>query len=322
MHWYLYKSSNLGSNAWELVRKIHEFAKDNNEDWTGNCHLHQHPDYVHKYFLLCKKLFFMETFDGKPIEEAEFLPVAKPEDPVAADYQGYNFGASESFYDGQDMYYITSRTRMFKGAPMSRRILIYRMDSTWKKLEELYSTFSYPHKEGMHMVKNGDFYYLFASRTAGWKGSQTYYKKAKSIKALADAQEKEVIFYPKETSPQIRSLGSQHRMIFEVEEGRWLFSGNRYPDESPIDWDLQFGIAVQAPVRFTSDSVEVYFKREFDWNTYDYTSGDYDTHPRPNEVGYKSLFSKKVSASDLSSFAYGGKAKLSYCPTTGTEMLR
>ena len=115
-------------------------------------------------------------------------------------------------------------------------------------------------------------------------------------------------------------------MIFEIEEGRWIFSGNRYPDESPIDWDLRYGRAVQAPIRFSSNSVEVYFKREFDWKTYDYMSGDYDTHPRPNKIGYKSLFQNKVSVGGTSrdddSFKYGGKAKLVDCQTTGTKMLK
>lgn len=262
----------------------------------------------------------METIDEKPIEEAEFVRVAKPEDPVAADYSGYNFGNSEAFYDDQHMYYITSRKII--GDSKTRRVLIYRMDSTWKKLEELYTSFSWPNREGMYMVKNGDFYYLFASRTAGWKGSKTCYKKATSIKGLADVPEKEVVFYPEENSRGIRSLGSQHRMIFEIEEGRWLFSGNRYPDESPIHWDLRFGRAVQAPVRFTSHSVEVYFKREFDWKTYDYTSGDYDTHPCRKKVGYKSLFHNKVSVGDISSFTYGGRAKIKKCATTGTKMLK
>ncbi|GFH61961.1 predicted protein [Chaetoceros tenuissimus] len=316
-------SSNLGSNSWELVRKIYEFGE--HEDSTGNCKLFQHPDYDQKYLLFCKKLFFMETIDSYPIENAKFVRVAKPEDPAAAEFPGYHFGAGDVFHDGQHMYYITSRHK--KGVKTSRTVLIYRMDSTWKKLEDLYTSFSWGHnKEGMHMVKNGDFYYLFASRTAGWKGSKTYYKKATSIKALANAPEKEVLFYPKENSPQIRSLGSQHRMIFEIEEGRWLFSGNRYPNESPIDWDLRFGRAVQAPVQFTSNGVEVYFKKEFDWKSYDYTSGDYDAHPRPNKVGYKSLFWKKSSVEDtkrdIDSLVYGGKAKLTYCPTTKTKMLK
>ena len=91
----------------------------------------------------------------------------------------------------------------------------------------------------------------------------------------------------------------------------------RYPNESPINWDLRFGRAVQAPVRFTFDSVEVYFKREFDWKTYDYTSGNYNTHPRRKKVGYNSVFWNKVSVGDISSFTHGGKAEIKNCPTTG-----
>lgn len=289
--------------------------------------MHQHPDYDYKYFLFCKDLFFLETFDDNPIEEAKFVRVAKPEDPAMVEFPGdHHFGAVDTFYDGQHMYYITSRH--MKGDKTSRRVVIYRMDSTWKKLDEVYTSFSFGHnKEGFHTVKNGDFYYLFASRTAGWNGSKTYYKKATSIMALIDAPEKEIIFYPKETTPQIRSLGSQHRMVIEIEEGRWLFSGNRYPNESPTDWDLRFGRAVQAPVKFTADSVEVYFKKEFDLKTYDFSSGDYDTHPRAKKVGYKSLFRKKVSVVDVNndngSFEYGGKAwKLGNCPTTGTKLVK
>ena len=59
------------------------------------------------------------------------------------------------------------------------------------------------------MVKNGDFYYLFASRTDGWENSRTYYKKSKSTtKRLSDASGKKVTFHPM-NSRGIRSLGSQ-----------------------------------------------------------------------------------------------------------------
>ena len=59
------------------------------------------------------------------------------------------------------------------------------------------------------MVKNGDFYYLFASRTDGWENSRTYYKKSKSTKGLADASGKKFTIHPM-NSRGIRSLGSQH----------------------------------------------------------------------------------------------------------------
>ena len=86
---------------------IYEF--DENEDFTGNCDFAQHPDYVHKYFIICKKLFFLENVDGKPIEEAEFKQVEKPEDPAGEDFSNYIFGNSAIFQDGKKMYYITSR---------------------------------------------------------------------------------------------------------------------------------------------------------------------------------------------------------------------
>lgn len=108
----------------------------------------------------------------------------------------------------------------------------------------------------VRMVKNGDFYYFFASETKHWKSSRTFYRKALSIKGLKFASERKIIVYP-EAKNNILSHGSQHRMIFEIELGKWLFSGNRYPDESPVDWDLRFGRAVQVPVSFTSNNVEV-----------------------------------------------------------------
>ena len=312
---FLYKSMNLGSNSWELVKKIHEFQ---DMDSGGNCDLSQHPGFSNKYFIICKRRFFMETFDEKPIEEAEFIPLMIPEDPVADDYPNYKFGSSETFQDGNDMYYITSRKLDEKGAGYTRSVFVYRLDQTWSKLEELYDIWSWPNREGLHMVKNGDFYYIFASQTAGWKDSRTWYRKAKSIRDLANATDEEVVFYPANTSA-IKSLGSQSRMFFEVDAGIWLFSGNRYPDEHPAEWDFRFGRAVQAPVKFTSSSVEVYFKREFDWKTYNFNSGDYDSHPLP-DTGYVSLFETKVSVED-SSIAYGGNASLKYCDGTNTMML-
>ena len=294
------------------------YEVDEDEEWVGNCDLAQHQDNVNKYLIICKKLFFMENTDGKPIEEAEFIPVAKPEDPAAEDFSNYKFGNSATFQDGQNMYYITSRT--FSNSANTRTVLIYIMDKSWKELKELHVYWKWAAREGMHMIKNGDFYYLFASETKHWKPSRTFYRKARSIKELASAPEEEVIFYPEDTN-NVLSLGSQHRFIFEVEPGKWLFSGNRYPDESPSKWDLRFGRAVQAPVRFTPNKVKVYFKREFDWKTYDYTSGDYDTHPTGN-VGYISFFNTKASVEDSASFDYAGKAHLGYCETTGTQMLK
>ena len=201
---FLYKSMNLGSNSWELVKKIHEYEGTKS---GANCDLNQHPGYSNKYFIICKRRFFMETFDEKPIEEAEFIPLMIPEDPVAADYPNYRWGSSETFQDGDDMYYITSRKLDEAGAAYTRSVFVYRLDQTWSKLEELYAIWSWPHREGLHMVKNGDFYYIFASQTAGWKDSRTWYRKATSIKGLADVTEEEVIFYPA-NSNVIRSHGS------------------------------------------------------------------------------------------------------------------
>lgn len=80
-----------------LVRKIHDFTQDDEDDWTGNCDLHQHPDYDHKYFLLCKKLFFMETIDDKPIEEAEFVRLLKPEIQLLQIFKAINLETVSHF---------------------------------------------------------------------------------------------------------------------------------------------------------------------------------------------------------------------------------
>jgi len=73
-------------------------------------------------------------------------------------------------------------------------------------------------------------------------------------------------------------MGTQFRFLFEIKPGKWIFGGSRHPDEDPDHFDAKFGRYVMVPAQFINGVPTIYWKRQFDWNTYDYSSGDFDPH--------------------------------------------
>ena len=83
--------------------------------------------------------------------------------------------------------------------------------------------------------------------------------------------------HPRNTR-SIKSMGSQFRFLLEIVPGKWMFAGDRYPANDKVHWDPKYGAHVMTPLQFVSDVPHVYWKKEFNWVTYNYGSADYDAH--------------------------------------------
>lgn len=196
--------------------------------------------------------------------------------------------------------------------------MIYKFDSIWRSLTEVVTVWSWIGREAYDMIKNGEYFYLFASQTARWRQSRTFFLRSTTMEGFLNATEEEVVMNPMWTN-EIQSMGSQFRTMVEVENGKWLFGGGRHPDEDPVNWDYRYGRYLFAPLQFGSDNIIcAYWLKEFDWKAYIYGSEVFDEHDH-GATGHKSLFENKLYAIDA---VLGGGAELISCDSTGTQMLR
>lgn len=164
---------------------------------------------------------------------------------------------------------------------LSRTAFIYKLDTSWTTFAPNHSTvatWNWPNREGYEIIKKGRWYYFFASQTAGFQQSRTWYRRAsRSLSKLANASDKEVIFHPQNTS-NIKSMGTQFRIMMKVDHGKWLFGGSRHPEEDPSSFDPKYGRNIFVPVRFIHRVPNVFWKSQFNWETYQYNSREYDEH--------------------------------------------
>jgi len=276
---YLYKSTSLGSNSWQFVRKVYEFPEG---ETTGNCQIHRHPDngtiLVH-----CKGRKFFISYNGI---DGDYQQLDKPLDP--SNTPDFKWGSSTVFQVKKNMYLAVSRCDKSSGKcnSRSRTAFIYKLDTSWTTFapNPIVATWNWPNREAYEIIKKGRWYYLFASETAGWRQSRTWYRRAKSLSKLAKASDKEVMFHPKNTS-KIKSMGTQFRIMMKVGRGKWLLGGSRHPDEDPANFDRKYGRNIFAPVRFIRGVPNVFWKSQFNWENYQYKSGEYDEH-RHNGFGH------------------------------------
>ena len=268
-HIVLYNSTGLGSNSWKFIRKI------DLGDRNHNCQLSQHPitDNTHIH---CKNKSFFISETGI---DGHFRQM-QTEDP--SNLPEWHFGGSSFFQDVEDMYQAVSRCDKSSGRckGTTRTMFIYRLNNNWTDYHPSNATVAkwvWPHREASFIFRQGGFFYLTVSGTAGWEQSKTWYRRAKTLAELADATEEEVVMHPSDTSA-IKSCGSQFRFFMEAEPGKWLFGGDRYPNDDPIHWNAKYGRHVMTPVNFMDGVPHVYWKEQFRWDSYNYTSGDYDEH--------------------------------------------
>ena len=137
------------------------------------------------------------------------------------------FGGSSIYREDNDLYLVTARVHVPEGNGERKRwATIYKLNSTWTGVDEDSPaiTWIWPHFESPMVTKRDGWYYIFASRTRGWKQSATYYRKARSLEGLAGVADSEVVMHPANT-PEIRSMGSQFCFFQEFDDGKWIFGG-------------------------------------------------------------------------------------------------
>lgn len=146
----------------------------------------------------------------------------------------------------------------------------------------LWDTFESP-----MVTKMGKWYYIFASKTHGWKHSRTYYRLASSLEGLAYANTSEVVMHPANTH-KIKSMGTQFCFFQKFAKGKWMFGGRRHPSEAPKHFDKKYGKNVMVPARFIKGVPHVYWKSSFNWRKYDYKNPSSDSHTHDG-YGHKSV---------------------------------
>ena len=268
----IYRSASLGSDSWEFVTSVYS---NDTERRLRNCQINQHPSQK-TYHILCKNRSHFVSDDGI-LGNYRLL---SPKDPSAL--KDWNFGGTSFFQQGNHMYEVVSRCDKSRGKceRKSRTLFVYLLNDEWSDYHStrpLVSQLSWPRREAPFVIKRGEWYFLIASETAGWKQSRTWHRRAKSLQALENATDSEVVMHPGNTR-KIKSMGSQFRFILEIAYNKWIFVGNRYPADDRDDWDVRYGAYVMTPLRFISNVPHVYWKNEFDWFTYNYSSTDYDAH--------------------------------------------
>lgn len=268
---FLYRSKTLGSNSWTFVRKVYE--NQGRGETTANCQIHKHP-VLNTYVIHCKGRNFLVSTNGLDGEFQKVIP--KPRDPSYLVREGWNWGANSAFLDDDgSMYMVASR----KKSPESRTSFIYRLRSDWLDFHEtdpIVVQFPWRNREALSLLKTDGWYYLLASGTRGWRPSPTRWKRSRTIVGLKDAKESEVVMHSGDDD--FDSMGCQFRFLMEIEKGKWIFGGSRHPDEDPTDFDATKGREVFCPMRFIDGVPHVYWKYKFQWDTYDYDSGDFDHH--------------------------------------------
>merc|ERR1712238_179793 len=92
----------------------------------------------------------------------------------------------------------------------NRFVVVYKLTEDWLQVNETTVEWEYNRRESPYIVAHDTDYYLFTSRTAGWKNSTTQYLRAGSLEGLKDAVagEEKVTFYPANTN-KIESMGTQ-----------------------------------------------------------------------------------------------------------------
>jgi len=243
--------------------------------YPRNCQINQHPS-RNTTHVLCKNRnwFVSETgINGK------FRPIIKVKDPSYL--PAYKFGGTSFFQEDEDMYEVVSRCDNSSGRCNSdtRTLFIYRLNEEWTDYQSsnyLVAWWPWVRREAPFIWRQEGLFYLASSKTAGWRDSYTMYRRATTLAGLANAKDIEVVMHPSKST--IKSMGSQFRFFIEVGPGKWLFGGNRYPDNDSEEWDGNYGRYIMTPVRFIAGVPHVYWKEQFQWDSYNYTSGDYDDH--------------------------------------------
>jgi len=230
-------------------------------------------------------------------------------------------GGSSMFRQGNDLYFVTSRAQkepiLNQEPPKNRFVVVYKLTENWLQVDETTVEWEYNRRESPQIVKHEEEYYLFTSRTAGWKNSTTQYLRAGSLEGLKDAvaKEEKVTFYPANTN-KIESMGTQfvfvQKFVDENGEERYMFGGRHHPLEDPCNFAPQWGSHKMAPLRFNDQGIpEVYWKKSFDWKAYNYNNPTFDQHDKEY---YQPVCDDKPDSEKFYAYTEHGNDKMKGCP--------
>ena len=273
---WIYRSEELGSNSWERVERLRYYEVGGGES-SSNCGIHQKGD-SDKVLVICRRKIFI-SHNGPEGDYTELPPLDIPES--YPERGAMKVGGSSTYEEDGDLYFISSRVEKDVPAPRNRYTYIYKLNSEWTGLskdnEGIVASWLWNHIESPSIAKKDGFYYVFVSQTKGWKQSRTFYKRSESMVSLPDAAEQEVVMHPANTK-YMQSMDSQFCFFQEFGDGKWMFGGRRHPEEAPEYFSLEHGKHVMVPANFEEGVPHVYWKLEFDWSSYDYTSGNFDPY--------------------------------------------
>lgn len=319
---HLYASDTLGHETWRYLGVVVD--ADACQKPAGNCKLVRHPGPGERYFVIvCKSNAIYKSrmvdgvhsitgpYDKQPGANIESYRRRHTYDEEGELVEGsfrHKFGGGSLFIDDDgSAYYITSRKNIdhaLANLPgTNRNVGIYKLQDDWLDFEEGTAEVYYgPNvgREAMFLLKRRGVYFMMSSHTSGWDPSKTYYRTATSL-AGPWSEEQELLFVPalRERNGDwwtVKSHGVQFRYMIDLGNDKWMYGGDRYPDEEaeqclrelgesecvtpnviedscdPPVWKAEYGRHMRLPVVWGDDNIPRVFWRE-KWNvgTFDYT---------------------------------------------------
>jgi len=242
---HIYSSTTLGSDDWTHVVNAVDVSAGSSAAGL-NARLLRSPS-TGKFVIVAKNgLMFYESSDvAGPYSHVRTLQTGE----IGPNRGNYKIGGMSTFQEGNDAYVITSRRNLTSTEkPKERQTGIYKLTPDFLDVEKEILWLYNPSREAVWLFKRGATYYMTASHTSGWSPSDCFYRTAQSLSGPW-SEEKDISMDPAPTKKSEKSFGSQCRWIMEVGD-QWVFGGDRYPYESPSEYDLEKGHYIFLPASF------------------------------------------------------------------------
>ena len=276
---YLYESDLAagGSNAWKSLGKIidHPVGVDKGK----NCQIEKMKSGTHPYRMFCKWTWYKSAQIDSGWMEIPFKADFSDIIPLCSDCANYNkIGAQSVYQRNGNLWWAAAINDLSSACKAS---VVFKFDKNWETLNK--KNVFIPNdctnntaREAVSIMNYGGNWHMFSSGNHGWKPSNTYHRTAKWIYQLANAAEKQVAMYPNHRASP--SHGSQYRQIFEIRPGKWAYFGERYPVEDSMTWHGSHGRRIITPVKWNGLTPNVYYKGNWNYDTYNYSSPTFDNH--------------------------------------------
>lgn len=324
---HLYASDTLGHETWRYLGVVVD--ADACQKPAGNCKLVQHPGPGERYFvIICKSnaIYKSRMVDGVhsitgPYDKQDGTNIESYRRRHTYDGEGelvegsfrHKFGGGSLFIDDDgSAYFITSRKntdyRLANLPGTNRNVGIYKLQDDWLDFEAGTAEVYYgPNvgREAMFLLKRRGVYFMMSSHTSGWDPSKTYYRTATNL-AGPWSDERELRFVPALRERDgawwtVKSHGVQFRYMINLGHDKWMYGGDRYPDEEaekclrelgesecpmnnadepaescdPPKWKAEYGRHMRLPVVWGDDNIpRVFWRKKWNVGTFDYTDID------------------------------------------------